>query len=203
MKCERVKSIMVLAVFSVSMFGISAAVVAEQLPTGWIAAGSHPQDYEMKVDPEVAHDGEGSGYIGSKVVKAEGFGTLMQMFKADTFRGKRVRMSAYVKAAKIEDWAGVWMRIDGPGQRALGFDNMQKRPIKGTVDWKKYEVVLDVPESSVGIAFGILVTGKGRAWIDDIEFEVVGKDVPTTGELIPKTPKAELPPQPVNLDFED
>jgi len=54
--------------------------------------------------------------------------------------------------------AGFWLRIDGkenPKQQ-LGFDNMNNRPVKGTTDWKLYQIVLDVPENSGLINFGAL-----------------------------------------------
>src|SRR5439155_1751743 len=103
-------------------------------------------------------------------------------------------MSGYVKAERVEQWAGLWMRVDGVGQRTLGFDNMQNRPIKGTQDWAKYDVVLDVPNDSVGIYFGILLSGKGQVWLDTIQFEFVGSNVPTTGII-------QL--EPSNLDFSE
>ena len=68
---------------------------------------------------------------------------MMQMFKANDYLNKRLRFSAFVKSEGIEAWAGLWMRIDGPHQGSLGFDNMQNRPIKGATDWHKYEVVLE------------------------------------------------------------
>ncbi|MCA9492492.1 MAG: hypothetical protein KC621_21310 [Myxococcales bacterium] len=48
----------------------------------------------------------------------------------------------------------------------LSFDNMQERPIRGTQDWTRHEIVLDVPTGATNIAFGILVAGKGTVWID-------------------------------------
>ena len=72
------------------------------------------------------------------------------------------------------------MRVDGEGGKVLSFDNMQNRQIQGTRDWKQYEVVLDVPAESVGIYFGILLVGKGQVWLSQVQFEVVGTDVPTT-----------------------
>jgi hypothetical protein len=41
-------------------------------------------------------------------------------------------------------------------------------------------VVLDVPDAATGIAFGALLSGDGTLWVDDLTFEVVGKDIPTT-----------------------
>jgi hypothetical protein len=63
----------------------------------------------------------------------------------------------------------------------LAFDNMQNRPIKGTTDWKQYESILDVPEEAANIAFGVLLSGAGKAWLNDVKFEIVGSQVPTTG----------------------
>lgn len=159
----------------------------------WFMAGSHPQDYEQGIDSSVPYNGKNSGYLKAKVAQPGGFGTLMQMFKADYYRNKRMRLSAAVKSEGLEGWAGLWMRIDGPGGNTLGFDNMQSRPIKGTTDWQKYEVVLDVPRESVYIAFGILLEGKGQAWLSDVQFEEVQADVPVTS--------IEYPDQPENLDF--
>jgi hypothetical protein len=62
-----------------------------QLPDGWSASGSHPQDYEMGVDRTVAHGGRASGYVRPKVSDPAGYGTLMQVFAADDYRGKRIR----------------------------------------------------------------------------------------------------------------
>jgi hypothetical protein len=120
----------------------------------------------------------------------------MQSFKADLYRGKRLRMAAYVKAEQIQDWAGLWMRVDGNPKETLSFDNMQRRPIKGTTDWRKHEIVLDVPDNSDKIAFGIILEGEGQVWIDEVSFEIVGDDVSTTDI------QSKLPTSPVNLNFE-
>jgi hypothetical protein len=176
-----------------------------ETPRGWFPAGSHPKQYEMSVDHTVVHSGKASAYLKSIVPKTGGFGTLMQTFKADAFRGKRVRMSGYVRSEEVSDWAGLWMRVDGPQipnsqmREALAFDNMQDRPIKATSDWTRYEIVLDVPEQAQEIAFGLLLTGQGQVWMDDLKFEVVGKDVATTGQSRGEGVHKE----PANLSFEE
>ncbi len=166
-----------------------------KLPAGWQSSGSQADDYEMGVDHKVAHSGRSSGYIKS-VPSAKGFGTLMQSFKAARFHGKRLRLSGFVKTENVRNWAGLWMRVDGKDGKSVSFDNMNDRPIKGISDWKKYEIVLDVPIDSINIAFGILLNGQGQVWIDDLNFEVVDEGVPTT-DL-----KLKLPEEPVNLNFE-
>jgi hypothetical protein len=194
MKNTNFKSILIAcAVLSAGMAN------AQDAPRGWFPAGSRPRDYLMSVDRAVAHGGNASASLRSVVAGPTGFGTLMQTFKAEVYRGKRVRMSGYVRSQGVMNWAGLWMRVDGTHGELLAFDNMEDRAIKGTSDWQKCEIVLDVPESGLEIAFGLLLNGAGQAWMDDLSFEVVGKDVPTTG---PKTSTG-TPPAPVNLNFEE
>jgi serine/threonine protein kinase/DNA polymerase III delta prime subunit len=149
--------------------------------TSWFLAGSEPQDYTYGIDHTLRFAGKPAAYLQAQVAKPGGFGTLMQTFQGTGYRGKRLRMSGYVKAQAVEQWAALWMRVDGSQGRTLSFDNMDRRPILGTVDWKRYEIVLDVPEDSIDIAFGILLSGKGQVWLSEIQFQVVGRQIPTTG----------------------
>jgi hypothetical protein len=177
------------------------------VPSGWFAAGSDPTSYEFTIDTKEKKGGKASGSYEAKDPKADNFGTAMQQFAADDFKGKRVRMSAWVKAKDVDEWAGLWMRVDGLKKSPLAFDNMGERPIKGTADWKKYEIVLDVPEDSAQIAFGILMKGKGRVWVDDFKFEAVDNKVDLTGLKVESqdadiTVPDNQPKKPENLDFE-
>ena len=57
----------------------------------------------------------------------------------------------------------------------------KKRPIKGTTEWKKYEVVLFVPAEATSISYGVLLDGTGQIWFKDVILEVVDDSVPETG----------------------
>jgi hypothetical protein len=188
----------------IDLFASAIGTAYADHPTDWGGGG---KGYELSRDETEKHAGKASGCIRSTGDEADGFGTLTQWYRADSYRGKRLRMSAYVKTDGVEGQAGLWMRIDGKEKTGLAFDNMMGRPVKGTTDWTKYEVVLDVPEEAEEIFFGFLVAGKGRAWVDDIAFEVVGKDVATTGLEVQPTdrqgePIKDAPKEPRNLDFE-
>jgi len=166
-------------------------------PTGWFLAGSKPAFYDTGVDAQVSYNGHPSAYLKSKESQIDGFGTLMQDFRAEHYLGKRVRFSVFVKTADVQAWAGLWMRIDKDSQQ-LAFDNMQNRPIKGTTDWQKYDVVLDVPQNATGIFFGVLLDGTGQVWISNAKFEIVQPEVQTTGGSIAPA----MPDEPSNLNFE-
>jgi hypothetical protein len=181
--------------WSVWMALIPALALTAELPAGWTKAGSQPGEYDMGVDRTHRHENRAIGFVKGTASEFHGFGTLMQMAAPGEYRGKRVRLSAYVKSEKVQTgWAGLWFRVDG-GDKTLGFDNMQQRPLKGTTDWKRVEIVLDVPEDATGLAYGLLLDGDGEAWMDDLKFEVVKLDVTVTGSLLPSGP-------PRNLNFE-
>ena len=82
----------------------------------------------------------------------------------------------------------------------LAFDNMQDRPVKGTEDWKNYNVVLDVPNDATGISFGVLLNGSGNVLLSNVKIETVGSDVPLTSMAVATTQPR--PAAPTNLDFE-
>ena len=182
----------------VSLVLLLACSVALQAaaPAGWHIAGSKPASYEAGTDTQAAYNGHPSAYLKSNEPVSDGFGTLMQEFRADKYAGKRLRLSAFVKSDAVQDSAGLWMRVD-KGRDSVAFDNMQGRPIKGTIGWQKYEVVLDVPQDATGIFFGVLLGGSGEVWLNSAKLEVVGTDVPTTGAKPPK-----LPDEPVSLSFD-
>jgi hypothetical protein len=87
-------------------------------------------------------------------------------------------------------------RTDAKGNFPLAGHNMQRRAIKGTTGWQRYEVALDVPKEATGVAFGILLSGAGRVWLNSTKLEIVGADVPTT-----KMNEQKLPSKPLNLEF--
>jgi len=61
---------------------------------------------------------------------------------------------------------------------------MEDRPIKGTHDWTRYEIVLDVAPDAGSMLFGLLLHGAGKVWLDDVTFDVVDTRVPTTGKKV-------------------
>lgn len=168
---------------------------------GWIVTGTAPRAYHVELDRTVFHKGSQSVCIKGENENIEGddYMTVMQQIRAEQYIGKRIRFSAFIKALDIEKWCGLWMRINGTTANILKIDNMQNRPIKGTKDWNYYSVVLDIPENSNIINFGILLNGKGTIWMDQVSFEEVDKKVRTTDVDL----SSDLSDTPVNLSFEE
>lgn len=183
----------------------------EGMPVGWTRGGSAALNYQITADETVQHGGKASAQIQFVGAAANGFVSLTQSCAADAYRGKRVRLSAWVKTAAVGDHAQLWFRLDAP-TRMPGFDNMSLRPIKGVNDWKLYELVLDVPDDVMAMVFGVMSFGTGRIWVDDFSLTVVGNEIAVTNQVTPERMHdkrdnsflltAKIPPQPRNLDFE-
>jgi erythromycin esterase len=175
------------------------------VPTGWFGGSANGDAYEAGTDRKVFHGGKASAYVRMKGAGDDDFGTLGQAIAAKAYRGKRLRLAGFVKTDGAAGGAALWMRVDGKGA-TLAFDNMNDRRLKGSKDWTKCEVVLDVPEKATAITFGLLLSGNGKAWLDDVTLEAVGKDVKVTNMLDKELPseadEGDFPEKPTNLDFE-
>lgn len=164
-----------------------------KLPTGWYRAGDKITEYQMRIDTSGGQDKKKALTIKSIAPKIDGYGALGQSFLADKYLGKRIRMTGYMKSEDVKGSAGFWLRVDKESSKEdLSFDNMHDRAVKGTTDWKKYEIVLDVSKNAGNISFGGLLVGTGQIWFEKLNFEIVDKSVPLTGV------KKDEP----NLDFE-
>lgn len=183
----------------VVLLALASPALAQERATsgGWFSAGSNPAGYEIGLDTKVKFRGKASGFIRARTEGVLGFGSLMQIFKATLYRGKRVRLTAIIRTEQAA-YAALWMRVDLPGRKEGAFDDMGDRPIRGSTPWMRYAVVLDVPEDATELAFGLLLAGGGTAWIDDVRLQTVDSSVAVTA-----LPRLDYPEKPSNLDFED
>lgn len=152
------------------------------LPHDWILAGSDPQSYAIGTDTGALHEGSAPLTLQSKRA-TEQFGTVMTRIDAAPFRGQRVRLRGLARSEDVRGWGGLWMRVDGAIRRSLAFDNMHDRPVCGTTEWRSYDVVLDVPQDAAKISYGVLLSGEGKLWADDMQLEPVDASVATTGAI--------------------
>ncbi|MGQ0702892.1 MAG: hypothetical protein ACT4PM_07135 [Gemmatimonadales bacterium] len=159
------------------------AAVQSQIPE-W-SARPDSQSSQIALDTAVAHGGHASARLSG--LSAEDLRVLLQTIRPDSFRGHRVRLTAWVQSDLSSGWAGLWMRMDSetPGE-ILAFDNMSTRPITTRTPWTRYEVILDVPATTGAIVLGVLLTGQGNAWVDNFSLEPFGPEVSSTDMLAGK-----------------
>jgi ketosteroid isomerase-like protein len=186
---------------------------APGMPVGWTRTLSgSANSYVFSVDTVVKHSDKASASIKFACGdEQDNIGYLQQIISAAEYRGKRLRLTGWIKTADAKG-AGLWLSVDSD-RRLLGFDNMWNRPVRGDTDWKQYSVVLDVPVEAVNIRFGAILSGKGQLWADDLSFDVVDTKTSLTNVLSPeelaqdnervKKRKPATITKPVNLGFED
>jgi len=149
-----------------------------QVPDGWDCPTK--VSYSAELTDKQPKSGKRAAVLHSVSTTAVGssFGNLMQAMDATAFRGRRVRFKAYVRIEANEDEgvARLWLRVDRTEGRRGFFDNMMDRPIS-SAEWQEYEIVGDVDEDATVINIGIILIGKGKAWIDAASFEDLGKVV--------------------------
>jgi hypothetical protein len=164
------------------------------LPIGWSGSAGIPPLYTLGTERGNAHGGAVAAFItrtatsptrtlsrvGTMVSAESSFAVLSQFFRADAYRGQRVRWSGWLHATVTSgEGAALWMRIDGPGVN-LGFDNMSPRMVTAASGWEQFSVVLDVPARAIGIALGVYMVGVGEVRADDFALETVGDSVAVT-----------------------
>ena len=182
------------------------------LPAGWTGTANTSG---IGTTVTEVHGGRTAAYLSGAfdVLTLNSF-TLVQYLRADNYRGKRMQLTAWVKPRNVTNtvYSGIWMRVDGPGTM-LAFDNMALRPVSGYGDWRQVSVVLDVPASAIGMAFGALFQASNTLLVDDFRLEEVSTAVPSTSTVTtPVTGTADSattvanyagkPLAPVNLGFE-
>ena len=197
MKLTKKSAFAAAAIAAISLSAALAAdVTSDKQVNGWLFSESVPQNYDSGT---IHVDGVAGkcAFIKALTSTPSGNATLRQEIAADNYRGQRLRLSAQIKT----DNAGralLWMRVDGPKMKMLYFYGMEDRPISGTTQWKRYDVVLDVPRDAVDIAFGYNLNGSGTAWARDFKLDPVGTDVAVSNSI-----RSTLSDKPVNPNFDD
>ena len=144
------------------------------LPAGWYlpTAGG----YRVATDSVVRHAGRYAVRIESEtaVHNADAFGVARLTIPA-RFRGKTLKLAGYLKTENVRDgFAGLWLRVDGENG-TLGFDNMEKQNLHGTLDWKLYTIELPLGEQAETILLGGLLPALGTMWLDQLSLTVDGQ----------------------------
>jgi hypothetical protein len=160
--------------------------------------GSNPQDAGVATwffagAPGGFETGTGPGTCGARVawLRSTGAdaglpsrtGTVMQLFSAEKFRGKRLRFEGVAATRDVVGGASLWMRVDAAGKRTVAFDDMKGRALTGTRACAKTSVVLDVAPEAETIAMGLRLEGTGQVELAAIDLSAVDPHVPTTDQL--------------------
>lgn len=180
------------------------------LPGGW-RLEAHPsvQHYRIGLDRQVFHGGKSAGLLESQQAEFQKnhYASMVQSLDIRSHRGKRLRLSAFLKTQDVQESA--YLEVNIPHLYADDSDNFRlKPPIRGSTDWKRYEVEFTVSDlaGTAEIECSVDLHGPGRVWIDDVSLELVGdlgnaRTTPPATNQNPQTPSG-LFDQLANTSFE-
>jgi len=97
----------------------------------------------------------------------------MQSFDATPWRGKPVRLRAWVRVEGSSARAQMWLRVDRDKQRMGLFDNMDDRPVR-SARWSECEITGVVDPDAQRLNVGVMLLGDGELWVDKVELEATG-----------------------------
>ncbi|MDB5099497.1 MAG: AraC family transcriptional regulator [Cyanobacteria bacterium RYN_339] len=147
------------------------------LPAAWHFMLSQPEDnaYTAGLTDLDSHGGKTCGFIKSGLGTPKGLGDVSQAFKADRYRGKRLRWSLWYKSIALKGKVTLWMRVDGPNHTVLSYGRYV--PTKTATGWRAHSDEFNIPKAAEQIAIGVTLEGEGVVCFDDMQFAVI-KGIP-------------------------
>ena len=145
-----------------------------QLPPGWSAPVAQA-GYPAELSTNCRRPGGRCAVLRARSGSpAAPFGNLMQSFDAASWRGRQVSFRAWVRVEQQgQARAQLWLRVDREGGQMGFFDNMAYRPVMSS-EWAQCEIAGRIDDDAARINVGMMITGKGAAYLDGAVFEAAG-----------------------------
>jgi C-terminal processing protease CtpA/Prc len=151
------------------------------LPAGWSAPPG-----TAFLDDKVFHGGSQSARIERHPGTPGAYNGIFHSTPIG-FAGQTIALRAYLRTADVTGVIGMWLRVDGP-TGSLDFATTQGQGVTGTNDWKEYSISLPLKAEGETVFFGVLLTGTGTVWADDLRLLVDGTPVADAPKRVaPKT----------------
>jgi len=140
-------------------------------------------NYTATPDPQVQHDGHPTICLSStsEARTPQWISYNHEEANIDPFRGKRVRVTIWIKSSRVTGHSGPSINVFGLTGKIASDGQVGHRPVRGTTDWKEYTAVADVPAGAKYMGWGVVMNGTGKIWIDLDSAEIDVDDPGTDG----------------------
>jgi RNA polymerase sigma factor (sigma-70 family) len=156
---------------------------------GWTFRGGPSQNFDWGIDTSMVYQGKPCFFLRTKEGASVGKSVLQQAFLADEYRGKRLRLSCFLKTEHVEGGPiegspkaavkgsiTLWLEVEGVNE-TLRQANAQEHALQGTHDWVRRELSVEVPQTSISVGLALVFLGRGQVWLSDVQLEVVDEDI--------------------------
>jgi hypothetical protein len=98
-----------------------------------------------------------------------GYGALLEVVRADVYRGRRIRLRATIRKTEGTGKALLYLQVNRPGSHS-GTQTGQA----AETAWRTDSLYIEVPKDAESIQFGLAVSGPSESWIDKVAVDIVG-----------------------------
>lgn len=145
-------------------------------PNGWFPLGKDKSPYEIKLDSIEKIEGQYSLFIESIQNANNNTYKCVAMKIPAIYQGDSITLKAILKAENVTAPIGLLLRLDNDFGGVLHANNMMDKNIIGSFMWQEFSVTLPLPKDSKTIIIGVILSGEGKLWADDISLLIDGTD---------------------------
>ncbi|WP_082551464.1 erythromycin esterase family protein [Massilia sp. Root351] len=119
-----------------------------------------------------SHSGKCAIYLSKATPTRGGMVQLHQSLPASELSGTVV-LAGWIRTKNhVSGISALWIKTVSKEGKTLALDNMYGRTPHGSTDWTKYEIHQKIPPGTARIVYGVLFSGDGESWFDDIHLTV-------------------------------
>jgi hypothetical protein len=151
----------------------SILVHSQELPNAWQKGGTWAGNYKMVIEKTDTKVGKNCLQIHSKIDEVYGSGTIEQSFSAIDYRGKNLKLSAWVKTEDVKYWTALFIGFDDENLENTftteGNTIIKEEKVRGYHDWVQISTERVIPWNVNKIRIGLAIFGKGKVKVDGFE----------------------------------
>jgi hypothetical protein len=161
--------------------GFESGVIGA-IPAGWEKSlpgeyGGYDGSGTAETSGTLPHSGKHCFHLNRPVDGEIGWISYRKRLDATPFAGQKIELQAYLRA-KVPDRTGKAVLFcqtfagNGPTSRRAPMNSL-RNPVTEP-SWQLVRQVIDVPEDTTTLVFGVLLQGRGDMWIDDVSLKTLG-----------------------------
>jgi hypothetical protein len=102
--------------------------------------------------------------------KGAGYSALVEVVRADAYRGKRIRLRGTLRTASGTGRTILYLQVNRSGSEHTSLTGQA-----AGAAWRRDELLTDVPKDAETLQFGLVVAGPAEGWMDAVEVQSLGE----------------------------
>lgn len=152
----------------------------------WYYSGINYQSYHCGLDTVNKYQGKSALFIKNETNDTNSFLVFGQSLISDSFKGKIMQLSAFLKLSDVKNLAGLWIRVDDDSLILASINSWENNfQAKGSNNWDKYILNVKIPDSAAVINYGVILSGAGNVWGDHFEIKINNDSLINLSKLNP------------------